>query len=114
MVLAEKLMDLLQANPLFAKIEVAKPGFINFYLADKELQAILKMVQTKKTTFGQGEKKNFKYNLELVSATQLVFYTLVMLVMVWLVTVLPAFSNLTGTMWKQNITPTMPETKSMF
>jgi arginyl-tRNA synthetase len=68
MVLAEKLMDLLQANPLFAKIEVAKPGFINFYLADKELQAILKMVQTKKTTFGQGEKKNFKYNLELVSA----------------------------------------------
>jgi arginyl-tRNA synthetase len=42
MVLAEKLMDLLQANPLFAKIEVAKPGFINFYLADKELQAILK------------------------------------------------------------------------
>ncbi len=79
MVLAKKL----KKNPLelaqeikkkfdlknFAKIEVAKPGFINFYLSEKYLEKNIKEILKKKDKFGQQKAdKKMKIQVEFISA----------------------------------------------
>ncbi len=47
----------IQTLKLFSKIEVAAPGFINFWLSEKYLIAGLKEILRKKQKFGQGQLK---------------------------------------------------------
>ncbi|MFA6675379.1 MAG: arginine--tRNA ligase, partial [Bacilli bacterium] len=49
-------------------IEIAGPGFINFFIKNDSLQAIVKKIIEDGDNFGKGEKKNFKINVEFVSA----------------------------------------------
>ncbi len=50
------------------KVEIAGPGFINFYMKQDSLSKIINEVITKDASFGAGEKKNQKINVEFVSA----------------------------------------------
>lgn len=51
-----------------AKIEIAGPGFINFYIKAESIKSIIQKVLLEKDDFGRGEKKNKKINVEFVSA----------------------------------------------
>ncbi|HBI34345.1 MAG TPA: arginine--tRNA ligase [Candidatus Moranbacteria bacterium] len=48
----------------FEKIEVAQPGYINFYLSKKYLQEIVEKINTEKEKFGNSDKKNEKVLVE--------------------------------------------------
>ena len=50
------------------KVEIAGPGFINFFMKNDSLQPIVAKILEAKDEFGKGEKKNFKVNVEFVSA----------------------------------------------
>ena len=50
------------------KIEIAGPGFINFFMKNDSLQPIVKKVIEQGDNFGRNENKNFKVNVEFVSA----------------------------------------------
>ena len=50
------------------KIEIAGPGFINFFMKNDSLQPIVKKVLEQGDEFGRSECKNFKVNVEFVSA----------------------------------------------
>ena len=50
------------------KIEVAGPGFINFFMKNDSLQPIVEKIISSGNNYGRGEKKNFKVNVEFVSA----------------------------------------------
>ena len=50
------------------KIEIAGPGFINFFMKNDSLQPIVKKIIDVGDSFGKGENKNFKVNVEFVSA----------------------------------------------
>lgn len=50
------------------KIEIAGPGFINFFMKNDSLQQIVKKIADAGDSFGKGENKNFKVNVEFVSA----------------------------------------------
>lgn len=50
------------------KIEIAGPGFINFYMKKDSLTSIIRTIIAKDADFGRNEKKNFKINVEFVSA----------------------------------------------
>ena len=50
------------------KIEIAGPGFINFFMKNDSLQPIVKKIINEGNSFGKGEKKNLKVNVEFVSA----------------------------------------------
>lgn len=50
------------------KIEIAGPGFINFFMKNDSLQPIVKKVLEQGDSFGRNDKKNFKVNVEFVSA----------------------------------------------
>ena len=50
------------------KVEIAGPGFINFYMKQDSLSKIVNEVIAKDASFGAGEKKNKKINVEFVSA----------------------------------------------
>ncbi len=51
-----------------SKIEIAGPGFINFFMNNDAMNAIVKKIIAEGDNFGRGEKKNFKINVEFVSA----------------------------------------------
>ncbi|MBI2676343.1 MAG: arginine--tRNA ligase [Candidatus Yanofskybacteria bacterium] len=56
-------------SKLFSKIELAKPGFINFYLADEVLREELQEVLKKGEKYGSAKNgKGRKINIEFVSA----------------------------------------------
>lgn len=57
-----------QLPEFIGKIEVAPPGFINFWIADKALHLRLSDILQKKVKYGRGEKKKEKINLEFISA----------------------------------------------
>ena len=65
--LATKLVDLLDKE-LIEKVEIAGPGFINFFLKHDSLQGIVKKIIELNDKYGQGERKNKKINIEFVSA----------------------------------------------
>ena len=50
------------------KVEIAGPGFINFFMKHDSLQAIVEKIVAECDNFGKGEKKNYKINVEFVSA----------------------------------------------
>jgi arginyl-tRNA synthetase len=50
------------------KVEIAGPGFINFFMNNDAMNAIVKKIIAEGDSFGSGEKKNFKINVEFVSA----------------------------------------------
>jgi len=53
----------------FDKIEVAKPGYINFYLSKKYLQDVVGKINTEKNDFGNSKiGKGIKVNNEFISA----------------------------------------------
>jgi len=53
----------------FEKIEVAAPGYINFYLSEKYLQDVVKEINKTKEKFGNSKiGKNIKINNEFISA----------------------------------------------
>ncbi|MEI7890800.1 MAG: arginine--tRNA ligase [bacterium] len=54
---------------IFEKIEVANPGYLNFYLSKKYLQSVVEKISTEKENFGNsGIGKNIKINNEFISA----------------------------------------------
>ena len=50
------------------KIEIAGPGFINFFLKNDSLTPVVGKIISQGENYGRGEKKNFKINVEFVSA----------------------------------------------
>ena len=50
------------------KVEIAGPGFINFFMKNDSLQSIIKIIEEKGDDFGRREKQHFKINVEFVSA----------------------------------------------
>lgn len=52
----------------FEKIEIAPPGFINFWLSPKILQNELKTILKKENDYGAGSKKKEKIQVEYISA----------------------------------------------
>ena len=50
------------------KVEIAGPGFINFFMKNDSLSASLSKIISEGDNFGRGEKKNQKINVEFVSA----------------------------------------------
>jgi arginyl-tRNA synthetase len=66
MEIAENIKHKLQevGHEEFGKVEVAAPGYINFYLADKYLQDKVAEILEKKEDFGMGEKMAGKTMIE--------------------------------------------------
>ena len=50
------------------KVEIAGPGFINFFMKNDSLQQIVKRIINEGDNYGRLEKKNQKVNVEFVSA----------------------------------------------
>ena len=50
------------------KVEIAGPGFINFFMKHDSLQAVVSKILSEGDSFGRGDKKNYRYNVEFVSA----------------------------------------------
>ena len=50
------------------KVEIAGPGFINFFMKNDSLQSIIKLIDEKGDDYGRRENQNFKINVEFVSA----------------------------------------------
>lgn len=53
--IAEQLCALLPANESIEKVEIAGPGFINFYLAKEAATNVIKQILTEKEAFGRSE-----------------------------------------------------------
>ncbi len=77
LVIAEEIKNAIRKNArnnFFAKIEIAPPGFINFWLAPKLLQNEVKEILKKKEKYGKGESRTLrqaqgkKIQLEYISA----------------------------------------------
>ena len=64
---ATKIVEHLDMS-IIDKVEIAGPGFINFFMKNDSLQEVVKKVVEQGDDFGRGEKKNFKINVEFVSA----------------------------------------------
>ena len=52
----------------FTKIEIKKPGFINFFLNERIIEKCLNEINKKKCSYGQFKHKRIYYNIEFVSA----------------------------------------------
>lgn len=50
------------------KVEIAGPGFINLFVKKNSLQPIVRKIIEEADNYGRGERKNFKVNVEFVSA----------------------------------------------
>lgn len=50
------------------KIEVAGPGFINFFVSNNSLTGVIKKILNEGSNYGTGENKNCKVDVEFVSA----------------------------------------------
>ena len=50
------------------KVEIAGPGFINFFMKNDSLSGIVKKIVDEGDNFGRSEKKGKKINVEFVSA----------------------------------------------
>ena len=65
--LAEKIINNIDKEGI-EKIEIAGPGFINFFMKKDSLNSIIETIIKAGDDYGRGEKKNFKVNVEFVSA----------------------------------------------
>lgn len=50
------------------KVEIAGPGFINFFVKNDALSSVIRTIVKKGDDFGRGEKKEIRINVEFVSA----------------------------------------------
>lgn len=67
--LAQLIVDALPENSLVEKVEIAGPGFINFYLSDASTQTLLKTVFEQKENYGRNQSgAGRKVQVEFVSA----------------------------------------------
>ncbi|MBU2039807.1 MAG: arginine--tRNA ligase [Gammaproteobacteria bacterium] len=67
--LAQLLVDALSANTLVEKVEIAGPGFINFYLSDASTASLVKAVLEQKEAYGRNnDGAGRKVQVEFVSA----------------------------------------------
>jgi len=64
---ANKLIEVLDKSGI-DKVEIAGPGFINFFMAKDEINGVVSKIISDGDNYGRGEKKNFKINVEFVSA----------------------------------------------
>ena len=64
---ANKLIEHLDMSSI-EKVEIAGPGFINFFMKSDSLQAVVEKVIKQGDDFGRDENKNLKINVEFVSA----------------------------------------------
>ena len=65
---AEEIKNKIKSN-LFSKVEIAGPGFINFFISDEFLRNRLLIILKKKNKFGESKiGKGRKVNIEFVSA----------------------------------------------
>ncbi len=64
---AEKLISIIDQEGI-SKIEIAGPGFINFFMQNDMINAVVKKIISEGDNYGRGERKNFKINVEFVSA----------------------------------------------
>lgn len=53
---------------LIDHIEIAGPGFMNFFMKDDSLQNVISLILNQKDNYGRGEYKNETVNVEFVSA----------------------------------------------
>ncbi len=65
--IAEDLLKEISSDKI-EKIEIAGPGFINFFMKAESLNSIVKTILDEGERYGDGEKKNIKINVEFVSA----------------------------------------------
>ena len=65
--LAEKIANSIDRE-VIEKIEIAGPGFINFFVKKDAINSVVKGIILAGDSFGKGEKKNKKVNVEFVSA----------------------------------------------
>lgn len=66
---AERLVGLLPASPLLARVEIAGPGFINFHLAPEAFQAVVPQVLAAGERYGFGDAGSLgRIMVEFVSA----------------------------------------------
>ncbi len=68
--IAQAILDRLPESSLIEKVEVAGPGFINFYLKNSALQDVVAKVRAEKSDYGKGTLLNgpCKVNIEYISA----------------------------------------------
>ncbi|AGR41680.1 arginine--tRNA ligase [Spiroplasma taiwanense] len=66
--IAEAIVKKIQKNEMFEKVEFVKPGFINFRINKPQFNSVIKEINILKENYGKSKRKNFLYNLELVSA----------------------------------------------
>ena len=64
---AKKILSVIDQTGI-DKIEIAGPGFINFFMAKDSLTSVVRKIIEENENYGRGEKKNFKVNVEFVSA----------------------------------------------
>ena len=64
---ANALINELDMN-FIEKVEIAGPGFINFFMKKDSLTSVIKKIISENDNYGRGENKNFKINVEFVSA----------------------------------------------
>lgn len=57
-----------EAKAVCKKIEIAGPGFINFYLADEQIPVLMKEILAKKENYGKQKDTSEKILMEYVSA----------------------------------------------
>ena len=67
--IAQVIVDGIPENTLIEKVEIAGPGFINFYLKNDALQDVIKKVRSERADYGKGviEGGN-KVNIEYISS----------------------------------------------
>ena len=65
--LAAKIVEEIDRSGLI-KIEIAGPGFLNFFIASNTLQAIVEDIISQDRNYGRGMPKKHKINVEFVSA----------------------------------------------
>lgn len=66
---ASSLVDILQQSDLFEKVEMAGPGFINFFIAQKDQSKVLSKIFAQQRTYGQSNMgKGESIHIEYVSA----------------------------------------------
>ena len=65
--LAKKIIENIDKDGI-DKIEIAGPGFINFFMSKESLTGVIRKIIEENENFGRGEKKNIKVNIEFVSA----------------------------------------------
>ncbi|KAF5279617.1 hypothetical protein FQR65_LT15365 [Abscondita terminalis] len=66
--IAKLIVDKISIKNIFDKIEIAGPGFINFTFKNSYVSKVINEILKQKENYGKGKKKNFKYDLEIVSA----------------------------------------------